>query len=495
MAQPKRFDINKVENFLKNSADAAQIVSHWNAACEHGKTIRAIDENLARNDDNKQIAELLLRRIDVIKRRERLFKAIQNAIKIKYQPQIPEMFSTVIQAMNSRFVELQRQDSNTGRVIILMSALQDENQILNYLDLEEKKRAIDERIAHNEKLRDERIENGEDAEEDYAAACQELLQERSDLKLKIEALLKSGETGAILRSLEDAEQRLADVRASVAADKSSKNGTSPQKEPQPDDEQNEHDGHNADDSQEPRNGARSLPIEELSIHSRSERAKSNKTSVISKTSSARRVLDLEIKALKEQEKLQARLTELKQKEIADLQEELARKARIAEKEIERAKVSSSRGSSLRSISPVGTPDDNLSKVSDWMDKTEEAENVASPINVPSVYQQTSVSAPVITGQLMQGGQRSAQVRDLKPSVKPTKCTEAAVRDIGMDRTKTVIGAGSAKSNSTIRREICHIEAVNDPQYRPESVTAYVRRHPEWCISSTTVCEHADAVSA
>ena len=447
MAHPKRFDIDKVESFLKNSADKAQIVSHWNTAVEHGKTIKGIDENLASNDDNKQIAELLLRRIDAINRREPLIKAIQNAIKIKYQPQVLEMFSKVIQAMKSRFVELQRQNSNIGRLIILMSALQDENQILNYLDLEEKKRAIDERIAHNEKLRDERIENGEDAEEDYAAACQELLQERSDLKLKIEALLKSGETGAILRSLEDAEQRLADVRASVAADKSSKNGTSPQKEPQPDDEQKERDGHNAEDSHEPRNGARSLPIEELSIHSRSERAKSNKTSVISKTSSARRVLDLEIKALKEQEKLQARLTELKQKEIADLQEELARKARIAEKEIERAKVSSSRGSSLRSISPVGTPDDNLSKVSDWMDKTEEAENVASQINVPSVYQQTSVSAPVITEQSTHGGQCSAQVRDLKPSVKPTISMEAAVRGLGMDRTKTVIGVGSQRATT------------------------------------------------
>ena len=453
MAQPKRFDINKVENFLKNSADAAQIVSHWNAACEHGKTIRAIDENLARNDDNKQIAELLLRRIDVIKRRERLFKAIQNAIKIKYQPQIPEMFSTVIQAMKSRFVELQRQDSNTGRVIILMSALQDENQILNYLDLEEKKRAIDERIAHNEKLRDERIENGEDAEEDYAAACQELLQERSDLKLKIEALLKSGETGAILRSLEDAEQRLADVRASVAADKSSKNGTSPQKEPQPDDEQKEHDGHNAEDSQEPRNGARSLPIEELSIHSRSERAKSNKTSVISKTSSARRVLHLELKALKEQEELQSRLEKLgretkqKEMEIADLQGEVARKARIAEKEIELAKFSSRCGTSLRSISPVESPDDNLTKVSDWMDKTEEAENVASPINVPSVYQQTSASAPVITVRSTHEGQRSGLVGNLKPSVKPTISTEAAVRGIGKDRTKTVIDVVSQRATA------------------------------------------------
>ena len=201
MAEPKRFDINKVENFLKNSADKAQILSHWNAAVEHGKTIKGIDENLASNDDNKQIAELLLRRIDAINRRGPLIKAIQNAIKIKYQPQVLEMFSKVIQAMKSRFVELQRQNSNIGRLIILMSALQDENQILNYLDLEEKKRAIDEKIAHNEKLRNERIENGEDAEQDYAAACQELLQERSDLKLKIEALLKSGETGAILRSL------------------------------------------------------------------------------------------------------------------------------------------------------------------------------------------------------------------------------------------------------------------------------------------------------
>ena len=299
MAQPKRFDINKVENFLKNSADNAQTRSYWNADVEHGKTVKEIDENLASNDDNKQIAELLLRRTDAINRRERFIKAVVNAIKLKYQPQIPEIFSAVNKAIKSRFVELQQQNSSIGKLMILMSALQDETQILNYLDLEEKKRAIDERIVHNKKLSDERIGNGEDAEADYAAACQELLQERSDLKMKIEALLKSGETGAILRSLEDAEQRLADVRAGEAADKSSENGTSSQKEPQPDDEQNEHDGHNADDSQEPKKRARSLPIEELSLHSRSTRTKSNKTSVISKTSSARRVLDLELKALKE----------------------------------------------------------------------------------------------------------------------------------------------------------------------------------------------------
>ena len=171
----------------------------------------------------------------------------------------------------------------------------------------------------------------------------------------------------------------------------------------------------------------------------------------SKTSSARRVLDLELNALKEQEELQSRLEKLRrnaeQNEIADLQEKLARKAKIAEKEIERTKVSSSCGSSFRSISPVGTPDDNLTKVSDWMDKTEEAENVASPNKVPPGYQQTSVSAPVITVQLTHGGQCSALVRDLKPSVKPTISTEAAVRGIGMERTKTVIGAGSQRATA------------------------------------------------
>ena len=235
MAEPKRFDINKIENFLKNSADKAQTLSYWNAAIEHGKTVKEIDENLTSNVDDKQIADLLLRRTDSMNRRDRLVKAVENAIKVKYQPQIPEIFSTVNKEMQSRLAELQQQSSSVGRVQMLMSALQDENQILNYLDLDEKKRAIDRLMDSNKKLREDSIANGKIVdEEDYAAACQELLQKRSDIKTKIEDLLKTGEGGAILRSLEDAEQRLADVRASVAADKSSRNGTSPQKEPEQD---------------------------------------------------------------------------------------------------------------------------------------------------------------------------------------------------------------------------------------------------------------------
>ena len=56
-------------------------------------------------------------------------------------------------------------------------------------------------------------------------------------------------------------------------------------------------------------------------------------------SSVRRVIDWELNALKEQEELQSRLEKLRrdaeQIEIADLQEKLARKAKIVEKQIER----------------------------------------------------------------------------------------------------------------------------------------------------------------
>ena len=62
-----------------------------------------------------------------------------------------------------------------------------------------------------------------------------------------------------------------------------------------------------------------------------------------KISSAKRVLYFKVKHLKEQEDLHARLEKLKRKSIqkvlVDLHEELARKARIAEKKREMAEAS------------------------------------------------------------------------------------------------------------------------------------------------------------
>ena len=64
---------------------------------------------------------------------------------------------------------------------MLMSALQDENQILIYMN-----RTVDERMLSNEKLRDDKIAKKEDVvEDDYIALCQGLLQKRSDIKSEV----------------------------------------------------------------------------------------------------------------------------------------------------------------------------------------------------------------------------------------------------------------------------------------------------------------------
>ena len=245
-----------------------------------------------------------------------------------------------------------------------------------------------------------------------------------------------------------------------------------------------------------------MPIEEMSIYSRSERAKSDKTSMISKTSSARRVMHLELKALKEHEELQKRLEKLeraakqlereaKEKEIADLQEEVARKARIAEKEIEMAKVSSSCGSSFRSISPVESPDDNLAKVSDGWTRPKKLNRHRRLM----CHQFTS----------KRPSQRYITINSWRTILRESKGLEVLIEISHVHRgrfarywkgqNKDCHRCWQSKSNSSTRSEIRLIEANDDSQCRPESVTTYLWRHPEWCISSTTACEHTEAVFA
>ena len=77
-----------------------------------------------------------------------------------------------------------------------------------------------------------------------------------------------------------------------------------------------------DDDQEPGCGAESLQFEELDISSYFDKIKSKRTSVVSETSSARRVRHLQLKALKEQKEIQICSEKLRRKaeqsKIADL---------------------------------------------------------------------------------------------------------------------------------------------------------------------------------
>ena len=160
-----------------------------------------------------------------------------------------------------------------------------------------------------------------------------------------------------------------------------------------------------------------MEIEELGKQPKLVETGSNRSSVISKSSIARRVLYLKVKAQKEHEELQTRLEKLKreaiQMELADLHEQLARKARIAEKEREIAEVSSSQGTSFPSVSSV----DRFTEDSRCMDETETIEDGAKSNIALSVHSKSENAV-----KLVHEGKFSALRRDSKP---PTEADEQA----------------------------------------------------------------------
>ena len=184
----------------------------------------------------------------------------------------------------------------------------------------------------------------------------------------------------------------------------------------------------SDEVQGQRSETGQLEIGELGKHPQLVETRSNRSSVISKSSSARRVLYLKVKAQKEQEELQTRLEKLKreaiQMEIADLHEQLAHKARIAEKEREIAEVSSNQGTSFPSVSSV----DSFTEDSRCMDETETVEDGAKSNIALSVYSKSENAV-----KLVHEGKFSALRRDSKPP------TEADGQADWKDRTNAVNG--------------------------------------------------------
>ena len=109
---------------------------------------------------------------------------------------------------------------------------------------------------------------------------------------------------------------------------------------------------------------------------------------------------------------------------------MVRKAKLAKKEIEMAIVSKSCGSSFRSISPVGIPDDDLTKDSEWMDKTETAQN-----GVESISALSGQPKPKKSEKSQNEGTFSAGERESKPSENSSNPTEAVEKDDRNDRTR------------------------------------------------------------
>ena len=203
------------------------------------------------------------------------------------------------------------------------------------------------------------------------------------------------------------------------------------------------DDQKSDEVQGQRSETGQLEIEELGKHPKLVETRSNRSSVILKSSIARRVLHLKVKAQKEQEELQTRLEKLKreaiQMEIADLHEQLARKARIAEKEREIAEVSSSQGTSFPSVSSVDSFTED-SRCIRCMAETETVQDGAKSNIALSVHLKSENAV-----KLVHKGKFSAHRRDSKP---PTEADEQADRK---DRTNA--DNGTCRQGATTQPDV------------------------------------------
>ena len=76
--------------FLRNSEDKGQILMFWDAAVGHGNSVNELAENLALNDDDKQITELLVRPKIARNKQEGIIKAFENAINSSINLRFPK---------------------------------------------------------------------------------------------------------------------------------------------------------------------------------------------------------------------------------------------------------------------------------------------------------------------------------------------------------------------------------------------------------------------
>ena len=139
VGEPERVNPYKIENLLKNSVYRTQVSNYWSAVVDQRELVTEIDCMLDSIHEDEPLADFSRQRVDA-KKRERLMQAIKMGVKIKYQTQIPEAFADRRKAMQSGLEELQRQNISIGKLKMLMSAIEVENEIQNYLDLEQKER-------------------------------------------------------------------------------------------------------------------------------------------------------------------------------------------------------------------------------------------------------------------------------------------------------------------------------------------------------------------
>ena len=272
-------------------------------------------------------------------------------------------------------------------MLTMMRSLKNVGQLKEFLQLQNSKEKCDEMLQKNE---DEINENWDALcnSEDYKALVEtneETLKRRYEIVAEMDELMKHSGDTPIYSELHRLEGIMARARVNWQEQQLKSRDTSPQKNANEEVAQDT-DGHysfvNRCD-----NEVNSLPEERFQCASKAH-SKGNRTSVSSKSTTTKRVMLLELDAMKKQEKIDEKLVakkrqaEIRKKheemdkiteelQMAKLQEEKAKALRISEKEIEIARAGSSRANtSLRSVSPVPILSAPFEKVPSWLDQIE-----------------------------------------------------------------------------------------------------------------------------
>ena len=387
MADPKKIDYKRIENQLKSSMDKPQWESNMKAIQNFETKLDKMHAELHKADITKEkLADLLPNRQDLLPRWKRLVGANTALLKVKYQPEWADNKGDRFCRYRNELDSLETRHKNISQMLTMTRSLKNEGQLKEFLQLQNSKGKCDEMLQKNE----DEINKNRDTlcnSEDYKALIEKKrkknLKRRDEIVAEMDEVLKySGDT-SIYSELHRMEGIMARARVNWQEQQLKSRDTSPQKNA------NEE---VAQDAIGPNsfvnrcvNEVNSLPGERYQCASRTQ-SRGNRSSVSSKSTTTKRVMLLELEAMKKQEEIDEQLAakkgqaEIRKKhdemdklteelEIAKLQEEKARAKRIARKEMEIARAEGSRAStSLRSISPMSIQSDPFEKVPSWLDE-------------------------------------------------------------------------------------------------------------------------------
>ena len=134
MAEPKRIDYKKIENFLKNSMDKPQWESNMKAMHSFDTKVQSIQAELREENVTKEsVAELLPHRFDLLARWEKLVVANRALLKAKYQPEWTDSTNDKLSRYHNDLNELEEESEKIAQMLILMRSLKNERQLKEFL--------------------------------------------------------------------------------------------------------------------------------------------------------------------------------------------------------------------------------------------------------------------------------------------------------------------------------------------------------------------------